>query len=102
MVGTDIQYYTLEEIAKHDGEQDTRVWIIIRDIVYDVTEFLEQHPGGPEIIQTVAGKDATIEFEDVRHSFLARRQMKKWKIGEVVAEERKYKDEENQRSCIII
>lgn len=101
MADTGIQYYTIEEIAKHDGEQDTRVWIIIRDIVYDVTDFLEQHPGGPEIIQTVAGKDATVEFEDVRHSFLARRQMKKWKIGEVVAEERKY-PVENQRSCIII
>jgi hypothetical protein len=27
--------------------------------VYDVTEFLENHPGGPEIIVANAGKDAS-------------------------------------------
>lgn len=32
---------------------------MVKGKIYDVTEFLENHPGGPEIIIANAGKDAT-------------------------------------------
>ena len=33
--------------------------------VYDVTEFLAEHPGGEEILLETAGTDSTEAFEDV-------------------------------------
>lgn len=53
--------FTLDEIAKHNNEQDC--WVIIRDIVYDLTKFLPDHPGGKKAIMLFAGKDATEEFD---------------------------------------
>ena len=51
--------YTEEEVAKHAAEDDC--WITVHGKVYDVTKFLDDHPGGPEIITDLAGKDASDE-----------------------------------------
>ena len=53
--------HTLEEVQKHSSEKDC--WVILNDNVYDVTEFLPDHPGGKKAILVYAGKDATEEFE---------------------------------------
>lgn len=36
-----VTFYTLEEIRKNNGKDTDRVWIIYKDSVYDVTEYLE-------------------------------------------------------------
>lgn len=36
-----MQYYTLEEIAKNNGKDTDRVWIIYKDSVYDCTDYLD-------------------------------------------------------------
>eukprot|EP00486_Rosalina_sp_Unknown_P002232 CAMPEP_0201577888 /NCGR_PEP_ID=MMETSP0190_2-20130828/24456_1 /ASSEMBLY_ACC=CAM_ASM_000263 /TAXON_ID=37353 /ORGANISM="Rosalina sp." /LENGTH=81 /DNA_ID=CAMNT_0048010403 /DNA_START=48 /DNA_END=293 /DNA_ORIENTATION=+ len=56
----------MEEIAKHDSA-DNGVWIVINDLVYDVTKFLGEHPGGAMILITVAGEDGTSEYDDAAH-----------------------------------
>merc|ERR1712232_1410401 len=50
-----------EEVAKHSS--DTDCWCIVGDDVYDVTNFLSEHPGGKKAIMLFAGKDATEEFD---------------------------------------
>ncbi len=45
--------FTLEEVAKHNTKKD--VWIVYKNKVYDVTNFLEQHPGGEEVLLDLAG-----------------------------------------------
>lgn len=35
------QQYSLNEVAVNNGEDGKPVWIIIRDIVYDVTNYLD-------------------------------------------------------------
>jgi len=49
--------------------------------VYDVAKFLDEHPGGEEVIFAEAGKDATESFEDVGHSDEARDILKTLFIG---------------------
>jgi hypothetical protein len=41
--------------------------------IYDLTRFLNDHPGSPDTVMVHAGRDATSFFEDVRHSMIARR-----------------------------
>ncbi|KAL3625259.1 Mitochondrial inner membrane protease atp23 [Castilleja foliolosa] len=43
--------------------------------VYDVTPFMDEHPGGDEVLIAVTGKDATNDFKDVGHSDSAREMM---------------------------
>ncbi|KAK7397458.1 hypothetical protein VNO78_18630 [Psophocarpus tetragonolobus] len=54
-----------------------------RHFVYDITSFLDDHPGGDEVLLTSTGKDATIDFEDVGHSDSAVETMEKYFIGKV-------------------
>lgn len=37
-------------------------------VVYDVSKFIHEHPGGEEVLRVFAGKDATEGFEDAAHS----------------------------------
>jgi len=79
--------YSYEEIKKHNDNHST--WIVIHNDVYDVTKFLNEHPGGEEVLLEQAGKDASDAFEDVGHSTDARELMAKYKVGEVIEAEQK-------------
>ena len=50
---------SLTEVAKHSTEDDC--WVAIHGRVYDITKFLSDHPGGPETIVEVAGRNCTEE-----------------------------------------
>ncbi|KAG9038297.1 hypothetical protein FRB95_002258 [Tulasnella sp. JGI-2019a] len=52
-----------EEVSKHNTRESC--WIIVHGNVYDVTEFLDDHPGGSKIILKYGGKDATEEYEPI-------------------------------------
>ena len=41
--------------------------------VFDISDFVESHPGSPETLLVQAGRDATAFFEDLGHSMGARR-----------------------------
>ncbi|KAK1344052.1 hypothetical protein QTO34_014611 [Cnephaeus nilssonii] len=81
-----VKYYTLEEIQKHNHSKST--WLILHHKVYDVTKFLEEHPGGEEVLREQAGGDATENFEDVGHSMDARELSKTYIIGELHPDDR--------------
>ena len=48
-------------VSKHTTAESC--WVVLYGDVYDVTEFLPEHPGGSKIIMKLAGRDATEEFE---------------------------------------
>jgi cytochrome b involved in lipid metabolism len=49
--------------------------------VYDITNYLDDHPGGAEVMLDVSGKDADEFFEDIGHSNDAREELAKHCIG---------------------
>ncbi|KAK9319979.1 FAD binding domain-containing protein [Lipomyces orientalis] len=53
--------FTLEIVSTHNKKTDC--WVVVKDLVMDVTNFLEDHPGGVNAIVNFAGRDATAEFE---------------------------------------
>lgn len=68
-----------EELKEHKDSKS--LWMAIHDQVYDVTKFIEEHPGGEEVLLEQGGGYATEAFEDVGHSTDARELMKKYHIG---------------------
>jgi len=81
-----LKKYSLKEVAEHKDKTST--WLIIHDKIYDVTKFLEEHPGGEEVLLEQAGKDGTEHFEDVGHSTDARTMMKEYLVGELNDEDK--------------
>ncbi|XDG04320.1 hypothetical protein ABKA04_003935 [Annulohypoxylon sp. FPYF3050] len=65
------QTYTRAEVGKHNTEDS--LWFIIDSRVYDVTDFVDAHPGGESVLRQVAGQDATVAFYNLhRHEVLAK------------------------------
>jgi flavocytochrome c len=50
-----------ETLKQHNSPDDC--WVVIHGMVYDLTEFSKNHPGGAYIIQKLAGRDATVNYQ---------------------------------------
>ncbi|MED6257205.1 Cytochrome b5 [Ataeniobius toweri] len=81
-----VKYFRLSEIEAQNSFKST--WIIIHHKVYDVTKFLDEHPGGEEVLREQAGGNATESFEDVGHSTDAREMASSMVIGELHPDDR--------------
>lgn len=67
MTTSEPQIFTRKEFEKinqavKDGASDAKKYIIIDNKLYDVTEFVEDHPGGAAVLLTHVGKDASDVF----------------------------------------
>ncbi|GAA5829104.1 hypothetical protein JCM5353_005282 [Sporobolomyces roseus] len=77
--------YTLEEVEKHKSVEQG-VWLVIKDkkeesAVYNVTEFLEDHPGGKKILLNNSGKDVSEQFWQFHNESILSKIASKYKIG---------------------
>ncbi|NXT06304.1 NB5R4 reductase, partial [Prunella fulvescens] len=54
---------TEDELSKHNKKEDC--WICIRGFVYNVTPYMEYHPGGEDELMRAAGADGTDLFDQV-------------------------------------
>lgn len=59
--GVEKKFYTMEDVRKH-RTKETGIWLAISGRVYDITSFVDRHPGG-RIIETAYGRDASVLFE---------------------------------------
>ncbi|KAL4967159.1 FMN-dependent alpha-hydroxy acid dehydrogenase [Aspergillus stella-maris] len=55
--------HTLKDVAAHNSRASC--WVVIRGQVYDLTNFLDEHPGGAAVVLEYGGKDATGVFEAI-------------------------------------
>ena len=58
----------INEVKKHNCEKDC--WIIINNYVYDVTSFINDHPGGKQAIMTYAGRDGSEVFNKLHNEYV--------------------------------
>lgn len=72
--------YTLAQVAQHSTAQSC--WTAINGGVYNVTSWINQHPGGPEAILSICGKDGSAAFNG-QHGGQARpaSELASFKIG---------------------
>ncbi|CAG9531526.1 unnamed protein product [Cercopithifilaria johnstoni] len=82
----DLQRVTRAQVTEHNTGSSS--WICIENKVYDLTTFLDEHPGGSEVLLRVAGSDATEAYEDVGHSTDARLLKEQYLVAEIVDEEK--------------
>ncbi|KAK4252451.1 putative cytochrome b5 protein [Corynascus novoguineensis] len=73
------QELTYQDVAEHNTKKD--LYVVIHDEIYDCSKFVDEHPGGEEVLLDVGGQDATEAFEDVGHSDEARDTLKQLKVG---------------------
>ncbi|KAM3446024.1 hypothetical protein MY3296_010061 [Beauveria thailandica] len=71
--------YDSRTVAEHKVAEDA--WMTIHGKVYDVTKYLQDHPGGAEVLAEAAGTDATEAFDNAGHSEDAFDIMETYKVG---------------------
>ncbi|KAJ5084267.1 hypothetical protein NUU61_008846 [Penicillium alfredii] len=76
------QSFTPADVASHNSP-DKGLYIIVDSTVYDVTNFIDEHPGGAKILKRVAGKDASKQFWKYHNETVLKKYADKLKIGEV-------------------
>lgn len=89
--------FTLNEIQQHSSLDDC--WMVIFDKVYNITDFVFEHPGGDFILLEYAGRDATHAFLSSRHGSSAYKMLDNYWIGILVDEELYYSN--NSSYCSV-
>jgi len=81
--GRCVPSYTLCQVRRHCHAGSA--WIVAGDTVYDITTYLQQHPGGTQCLLKKAGgaSDCTVDLNF--HSTRGRRVWKKYEIGKLRA-----------------
>lgn len=77
---------SLVDVSSHKTIDDC--WIVVDDGVYDITDYIKNHPTPPEVITSSCGKDATEAYRTKGgrgrpHSSSADGELKKFHIGNV-------------------
>ncbi|RDW74075.1 hypothetical protein BP5796_07517 [Coleophoma crateriformis] len=57
------KYFDAMEVTGHNKPDDC--WVVLYGNVYDVTDFLPNHPGGERAILRLAGRDATEDYDPI-------------------------------------
>jgi stearoyl-CoA desaturase (delta-9 desaturase) len=78
----DLPIYTWDEyqnLVLNDGKK----WILIEGVLYDVCDFMHDHPGGVKYLSSAVGKDMTTAFNGAiyNHSNAARNLLTTFRCG---------------------
>ena len=73
-----MKLYTRKEVSESEKKL-----IIIDCNVYDITDYINEHPGGEEILYEVIGLDCTLEFNNSGHSTEAYKLLENFIVGKI-------------------
>ena len=74
--------FTMAEVAKHGTRDDC--WVILDGRAYDVTRFIDAHPGGVGPVVNMAGRDATDVFANYHAARVYKTMLPPMLVGECV------------------
>ena len=77
---SNIRLFTPQEVAKHNTKKDC--YLIINGNVYNVSQYINYHPGGVRAIADRCGREVTGIFSSI-HSNFAWDLLRKYKVGKV-------------------
>lgn len=75
------QAYSTNDVEGHKNEKD--LWIVIDTEVYDLSGFVDSHPGGKKILLRVGGKDASKQFWKYHNEAILNKYKPKLKVGQI-------------------
>ncbi|KAF2227465.1 cytochrome b5-like heme/steroid binding domain-containing protein, partial [Elsinoe ampelina] len=78
---SDTKSLSYSDVAEHNTKKD--LYVVVHDKVYNASSFVDEHPGGEEVLLDVGGQDATEAFEDVGHSDEAREILNGMLVGDL-------------------
>ncbi|XP_076057085.1 cytochrome b5 reductase 4 isoform X2 [Oratosquilla oratoria] len=81
-IGGRLLEVTLTDLAKHNTRKDA--WIALKGKVYNVTPYMEFHPGGEDELMRGAGADATDLFNEVHKWVNFESMLQKCLVGRLV------------------
>ena len=78
-----LEAFSARECAAHDRRDD--LWLIIDACVYDLTEYVDGHPGGDAILK-FAGRDSSEGFWGPQHPASAKDNLRTYLIGRLMSD----------------
>jgi fatty acid desaturase len=74
----ELRSITSKELGQHNTPES--LWVGYRGQVFDLTEFVQKHPGGSDVLLFAGGRDVTIVFE-IYHNLVLSASLKPYLIG---------------------
>ncbi|XP_032195032.1 cytochrome b5 reductase 4 isoform X3 [Mustela erminea] len=89
---------TEEELKKHNKKDDC--WICIRGFVYNVSPYMEYHPGGEDELMRAAGSDGTDLFDQVHRWVNYESMLKECLVGRMAIKPAVSKDYHEEKKVL--
>nr|XP_054413794.1 cytochrome b5 reductase 4 isoform X6 [Pongo abelii] len=90
---------TEEELKKHNKKDDC--WICIRGFVYNVSPYMEYHPGGEDELMRAAGSDGTELFDQVHRWVNYESMLKECLVGRMAIKPTVLKDYREEEKKVL-
>ncbi|XP_010332128.2 cytochrome b5 reductase 4 isoform X4 [Saimiri boliviensis] len=90
---------TEEELKKHNKKDDC--WICIRGFVYNVSPYMEYHPGGEDELMRAAGSDGTELFDQVHRWVNYESMLKECLVGRMAVKPAVLKDYREEEKKVL-
>lgn len=74
------------------SNQHRRIWIVIDNVVYDCTNFINEHPGGDTVIRSFIGEDSSWQFWRFHSRSLMDNFGRPLRIGRTMGVENRFKE----------
>lgn len=72
---------SMAQVAEHCTKEDC--WVVLDNRAYDITAFVDRHPGGVGPVVNMAGKDATDVFDNYHSAKVYKSMLSPYLVGEV-------------------